>query len=98
MKSNDTVKLGNWTDEPCYYVDVIDGKRVAYLLGPFKKHEDALNWVDPVRNYTNEQWLESHFYAFGTCKRPNGYVDGKLNSHFSTSGQWDGTGDNLSEC
>ena len=91
-------QLGNWADKPCYYVDVVDGKRVAMLLGPFRKHGDALNMVDAARDYTVTQYPMAHFYAFGTCKRENGHIDSKFNSHFMANGTWDGTCDCLSEC
>jgi len=74
------MKRGNWTDNPCYYVSVRDGQKFAYLAGPFRKHQEALDMVDAAtkaaQNYGDPK---AWFYAYGTCKAPNGHREGLLN-------------------
>lgn len=66
-----------------YYVTVIRGKRVGWLLGPFDAHEDALAKVDLARTMACriDPWCD--FDAFGTTRleRPEGRIlpPGKLN-------------------
>ena len=74
------MKRGNWTDNPCYYVSVIDGNKSNVLAGPFKTHGEAKTMVDKARNAAQEYGdPKAWFYAYGTCKTPNGYRDGILN-------------------
>lgn len=75
----DGVKLGNWTDNPCYYVSIVDGPRHALVAGPFQTHEAALRAVEPARKAGYDTDPKSHFYGWGTAKAPNGYPVGKLN-------------------
>ena len=70
---------GNWTDQPCYYVSVIDGPRHALLAGPFVTHREALDMVDAARRVAVEVDRKSWFYAFGTCRAETGHCDGILN-------------------
>jgi hypothetical protein len=72
-------KRGNWTDEECYYVSVVDGKRYNFLAGPFQTHQEALDRVDGARKIGQEMDPKAWFYGFGTCKAPNGYREGLLN-------------------
>lgn len=67
-----------------YYVSVIDGKRSAFLLGPFPTHQQALDMVEPVRAKGNELDPRAAFYAFGTVRLPDDGIPigGNLNSHF----------------
>ena len=72
---------GNWTDKECFYVSVIDGNRYNLLAGPFKDHQSALDKVDEVKEVAlNYGDPKAYFYAYGTCKVPNGYREGILNS------------------
>ena len=64
-----------------FYVSVLDGPRYGLLLGPFAKHEDALERVEAVREKANEMDPRAWFYAFGTCKA-KGAEPGRLNSLF----------------
>lgn len=78
MKQEPDTEPGN------YYVSMIDEarSRVALLAGPFvNDHAGALAAVSTVTNAANEVDPWSHFYAFGTCRKPAGYVrPGILNS------------------
>ena len=78
------VKLGNWADNECYYVSVIDGKNKALLLGPFKSKEICEKYAygemrKEVVKVSCEIDPRSHFYSFGMVKMPNGYCEGLLN-------------------
>ena len=74
-----TPKRGNWTDESCFYVSVVDGPRFGLLAGPFQTHAEALAKVDAARKVANEVDWKSAFYAFGTVKMKTGYREGVLN-------------------
>lgn len=74
-------KRGNWTDEPCYYVSIIDGPKFNVVAGPFRTHEKALEMVEPARKVGNEVDMKSHFYGWGTVKMKNGHKEGVLNEH-----------------
>lgn len=90
MSAKTAVKLGNWTDDPAYYVTVVDAGRVGYLAGPFRTHEGALAAVDKCQELAYEADPYSHFYAFGTAKRPNGYREGLFNAKLRPDGLWTG--------
>jgi hypothetical protein len=77
------MKRGNWTDEPCYYVSVIDGTRHALLVGPFRAHQDALELVTVARQEAEKVDARAVWYAFGTCKTPHGHRSGILNQQVS---------------
>ena len=77
------MKRGNWTDNDCYYVSVIDGPQYALLAGPFKTHKEALNMVDTAKKKRQELDRKSVFYAFGTCKVENGHREGILNEYLN---------------
>lgn len=51
-----------------YYVTIIRGKRVGFLLGPYPSHEDALENVDRGRELANDADSRSVFDAFGTSR------------------------------
>jgi hypothetical protein len=51
-----------------YYVTVINDTRVAYLLGPFDTHEEALERVAEGRRRAEAADRWAHFYAFGTAR------------------------------
>lgn len=73
------VKPGN------YYVSVRDGKRSAFLLGPYENdHATALTMVNAAAQLAYELDPKAAFYAFGTAR-----VDldeeaspGRLNKYF----------------
>lgn len=90
MTTKTTMHRGNWTDVPCFYVTVVDAGRVGYLAGPFRTHEAALAIVDKVRDMAVAADGYAHFYAYGTAKRPNGYLEGLFNSKLRTDGLWTG--------
>ena len=77
------MKRNNWTDNPCYYVSIIDGKKFNVVLGPFSTHKEALDMVEPARNEGNKLDPKSHFYGWGTVKMANGYKGGLLNEKFN---------------
>jgi len=66
-------RIGNWADDPCFYVTVIDAKRVGLLAGPFTTKEDAESHVEEVRSLASKRDPWSHFYAFGVSLWPNGH-------------------------
>lgn len=56
-----------------YYVTVVDGSRVNYLLGPFTNdHASAIAAVDKVREKAEELDPRAIWYSFGTCRLPVG--------------------------
>ena len=67
-----------------YYVTCRDGGRTAFLVGPFERHVDALDLVEPARKRACEIDPRAHFYAFGTCRLhdPAGAPQGRLNADF----------------
>jgi hypothetical protein len=40
-----TLKIGNWTDEPCWYVSVQDAGRTQTVLGPFRTESACREWA-----------------------------------------------------
>uniref|UniRef100_A0A6M3IPV8 Uncharacterized protein n=1 Tax=viral metagenome TaxID=1070528 RepID=A0A6M3IPV8_9ZZZZ len=73
---------GNWTDEACYYVSVIDTDtdRRALLAGPFAHQRQAAAAVRVVRQAAECVDARAVWYAYGTCRAPNGHYDGGLNA------------------
>ncbi|QIG73404.1 hypothetical protein EVC03_096 [Rhizobium phage RHph_Y5A] len=51
-----------------FYVTIIRGKRVGFLLGPYPTHDQALSNVDRGKSLAcaADPWAD--FDAFGTCK------------------------------
>ncbi len=72
---------GNWTDNECYYVSIMDGKRFNVVAGPFETHQESLDMVKPANKIGTELDRKSWFYGWGTVKMDNGYTEGMLNSH-----------------
>jgi hypothetical protein len=66
-----------------YYVSVVDGldrRRIGLLLGPFKRHDEALKKVEAVRRKAEELDPKAVFYSFGTvAMRPEYTKPGVLN-------------------
>ena len=78
-QTDSAVLRGNWTDNPCFYVSIVDGSRFAVVAGPFRTHPEALSMVDPAIKAGRDADPKSHFYAWGTVKMKNGRKEGKLN-------------------
>lgn len=58
-----------------YYVSMVDGKRTALLLGPFKdNHQAALDKVDEGQKMAYDLDPRAPFYAFGTVRMPDDYT------------------------
>ncbi len=73
------------TEPGDYFVSVIDAGRCALLLGPFAKHQEALDEVDRVHAHAEKVDPWSHFYAFGTCRLAlNSGKTGKFNEVLKT--------------
>jgi len=86
------MKRGNWTDDPCWYVSVIDAGRTALLLGPFNTEAACRQWAyrapedggNPVkcgslRNLCKmDPW--AWFYSYGMVKMQNGHREALLNT------------------
>lgn len=66
-----------------FYVSVVDGPKIGLLLGPFKKHSDALNQIETVREKAYILNPMSWFYSFGTVRMKSSYrKSGTLNDYF----------------
>lgn len=57
-----------------YFVSVIDGTRIGYLLGPYPDHATALENVELGRQLAEVNDLFACFYAYGTCSAPTGLI------------------------
>lgn len=57
-----------------FYVTVVDGPRVGFLLGPYDAHEEALANVARGRALANDADPRAAFYGFGTVRRTDGRV------------------------
>ena len=77
------MKRNNWTDRPCYYVSVIDGRRKALLVGPFAHQRQAAFAVDKTRRAAEDIDAKAAFYSFGTAKAATGHREGSLNGAVS---------------
>jgi hypothetical protein len=53
-----------------YYVTVVNGRRVGWLLGPYRTHGEAEGEVDRGRGLAEAADPYAHFYAFGTARAP----------------------------
>jgi len=73
-------KLGNWQDEPCFYVSVVDGTKHAFVVGPFREHTAALSVLELARKIGCEDDSKAWFYGWGTARHANGYISCKLNA------------------
>lgn len=51
-----------------YYVSVVDGQRVGLLLGPFKRHRQALRFVRAARAAACNADPKAWFYSYGTVR------------------------------
>lgn len=72
-------EVGDWTDEPCYYVSVMDGPKVGLLAGPFRTYQEALDIKDRACDLACKVNDWAWFYSFGTVKMANGHHRGALN-------------------
>lgn len=62
------------------YVDNAGGGRTGILLGPFKLHSKALEWVDRAKAMAERVNDRAFWYAFGTLRRELDYQgSGTLN-------------------
>ena len=55
------LKRGNWTDNPCFYVSVIDGAKYALVARPFRPMSKRLSIVEQAKKvgYTRIPCLTS---------------------------------------
>lgn len=51
-----------------YYVTIIRGKRVGFLLGPYASHQESLDNVDRGRALATKADAWADFDAFGTSR------------------------------
>lgn len=64
-----------------YFVTLMRGKQVAFLLGPFVTHDEALAKVQDGRQLASKADPWTDFDAIGTSSLPAGSgVVGKLNN------------------
>ncbi|KKM60477.1 hypothetical protein LCGC14_1541460 [marine sediment metagenome] len=59
-------------DARWFYVTVVEGQRVGFLLGPYSTHQETVNNVDRGRKLAvaADSWAD--FYSFGTASLPAG--------------------------
>jgi hypothetical protein len=68
-----------------YYTSVRDPedpKKVGFLTGPYKTHQEALDMVDKAKELAYKVNAWAPFYAYGTCRLPEDFSNpplGKLN-------------------
>lgn len=77
------MKRNNWTDNPCYYVSIVDGQKFNVVAGPFRTHQQAIDTVEPAKEVGRKVDPKSHFYAWGTVKLKTGHKEGCLNAHLN---------------
>ncbi|MCB9266046.1 MAG: hypothetical protein H6558_13540 [Lewinellaceae bacterium] len=67
-----------------YFVTARNDKGATrYVLGPFDKHQDALDKVDEASSYVRDKDPRGHWYSYGTARLPkNSRVTGVLNDKF----------------
>jgi len=83
---------GNWTDNPCFYVSVVDGPKFAIVLGPFQEESECRQWAynrpeqggdpqkhDKMYSEATRHDPKSVFYSWGMVKMQNGHREGVLN-------------------
>ncbi len=64
-----------------FYVTARDGRRTAFLLGPFQEHSEALRWVNRARQEACDRDIRAWFYSYGTSRLtkskslPNGILN-----------------------
>lgn len=84
MKTSELLKRGNWMDGPCYYADVRKDSATIMLAGPFRTKAEADAMLEPAREIARKKYEQTDphwpWYAFGTCKAPNGHREGVLNA------------------
>ena len=51
-----------------YYVTALDGTRIAWLVGPFETHREAIKMVGAVKRLTTDYEPRATFWAFGTAQ------------------------------
>lgn len=57
-----------------YYVTAVDGGRVAYLAGPYRRHGDALRMVEPARDALHAlDPNRAPWCGVGTARTPRGH-------------------------
>lgn len=80
-----------------FYVTARDGKRTAFLLGPFDSRTEAELWVDAGRKMACDKSPAAWFYLYGTAHARGRDVDGVLN-HLMPFCSWNAGGDPASGC
>lgn len=83
----------NWTDQPCYYVSIIDADRQCLAVGPFRSEHVCRQFAyrspddggifpmfQTVLRAAERIDPRAHFYSYGMVQMPNGYRSGVLNS------------------
>lgn len=64
-----------------YYVSARKRDQYALLVGPFRRHGDALAMVDAARRVVHDNRRDTWFdLAYGTCRDARGHTEGKLNA------------------
>ena len=65
-----------------YYVSVRDADKYLLLLGPFMRHQSALQAVEVGKRMAVAYDAKAWFYSYGTCRLANGVERGKFNGLF----------------
>lgn len=77
MNKNTEVALGflsNLKSRREYFVTAVDGRRTAFLLGPYRTHEEALSHVDEGKRLACAADERAWFYLYGTASTERGAV------------------------
>lgn len=75
-----------------FYVSAIKGARKALVLGPFRRHGDALAAVQPAKAAADKVFCDVDAFdtLWGTARNATGHRPGKLNDHLDVTVDADG--------
>lgn len=75
-----------------FYVSAIDGRKKALLVGPYRRHGDALADVKKVRKWAADNTREGKWggVAYGTARDKTRHDLGRFNDHVGVEVDSDG--------
>lgn len=75
-----------------FYVSAIKRKQKALVLGPFRRHGDALAAVEPAKHAARNVFSDVDAFdtTWGTARDKQGHPAGKLNAHLDVTVDTDG--------
>ncbi len=67
-----------------FYVSAIRGQRRKLLVGPFRRHGDALAHVDRMARWLDGRFSDTQFpdYGVGTARHRTSHAPGALNADY----------------